>query len=175
MGLMNHIVAIVPIGKIDPHILSRLYEEIKVVFHSECRLDEPLPLPETALVHSRNQYVAGAILERLGAGSAEHILGVVDRDLFAPGLNFVFGQADLSNERAVIALPRLRNSFYGKEEDAALFLERTVKEAVHELGHTHGLPHCNDRRCVMTFSNSLPDTDFKNKTFCSQCVRKLGL
>jgi archaemetzincin len=40
---------------------------------------------------------------------------------------------------------------------------------VHELGHTYGLRHCRDPRCVMHFSNSLHDTDVKGAGFCPRC------
>ena len=98
------------------------------------------------------------------------MLGLVDLDLFVPELNFVFGLADPAGGRALVALPRLRESFYGGREDEALFLARTVKEAVHELGHTYGLEHCHDRTCVMAFSNSLMDTDHKRAEFCERCA-----
>jgi archaemetzincin len=172
---MSSKVAVVAIGKIEPHILFYLCEEIKDMFHEECILGIPLPLPEYAFVLSHNQYSASSILEKIDRRGAEHVLGVVDLDLFASGLNFVFGQADLLGKRAVVALPRLRNSFYGKEENEALFLERTIKEAIHELGHTFGLRHCSSRLCVMAFSNSLLDTDYKNREFCSKCARMLDV
>ncbi len=50
-------------------------------------------------------------------------------------------------------------------------LERVVKEAIHELGHTYGLGHCRDARCIMYFSNSLLDTDRKGAAFCVNCRR----
>jgi archaemetzincin len=105
---------------------------------------------------------------------AERLLGLVDLDLYTPGLNFVFGQASMGGREALIALPRLRQSFYGLADDEALFHERAIKEAVHELGHTYGLGHCPDATCVMHFSNSLPDTDFKGKGFCAVCKAALA-
>ena len=58
--------------------------------------------------------------------------------------------------------------------DDALFLQRAVKEAVHELGHTCGLGHCRNPRCVMFFSNTLHDTDVKGPGFCTACRDKLN-
>ena len=98
---------------------------------------------------------------------AEKWLGVVDVDLYTPGLNFVFGQAQMGGPAAVIALPRLRQGFYGLPDDEALFHQRAVKEAVHELGH------CRNPRCVMSFSNSLHDVDRKERDFCPSCRLKL--
>ena len=79
----------------------------------------------------------------------------------------------MRGREAVIALPRLRQSFYGLPDDEKLFLARAVKEAVHELGHTYGLGHCPDARCVMHFSNSLRDTDFKSHRFCGACRARI--
>jgi len=75
--------------------------------------------------------------------------------------------------RAVISLARLRPEFYGSPPDAPLLLKRAVKEAIHELGHTHGLGHCRDPRCIMCFSNTLHDTDVKGPGFCAACGRKV--
>ncbi|RMD53346.1 MAG: archemetzincin, partial [Nitrospirae bacterium] len=94
-------------------------------------------------------------------------------DLYADGLNFVFGEADILRGVAIISLTRLHQSFYGLPEDRGLFIERALKEAVHELGHLYGLRHCPDPHCVMHFSNSLLDTDKKSYKFCAICRRKL--
>ena len=90
-------------------------------------------------------------------------------DLYAPGLNFVFGIADTEGRRALISLARLRPEFYGSPPDDTLFRQRAVKEAVHELGHTCGLGRCHDPRCIMFFSNTLHDTDVKGPGFCAAC------
>jgi archaemetzincin len=55
------------------------------------------------------------------------------------------------------------------------FYDRAVKEIVHELGHTFGLGHCPNSKCVMHFSNSLADTDLKEAYFCNMCRPKIIL
>jgi archaemetzincin len=49
-----------------------------------------------------------------------------------------------------------------------------VKEAVHELGHTFGLRHCDDWRCVMTSSHGVERLDVKGAGFCVLCGRAVA-
>ena len=169
-------IALVPIGQVDEAILAVIGEGLREAFGRDYVIAAPLPHPDYAYDRRRGQYRSDDILARLRRLElpAERWLGVVDVDLYTPGLNFVFGQATMGGPAAVIALPRLRQSFYGLPEDRVLFEERAVKEAVHELGHTYGLGHCPDPKCVMYFSNSLLDTDAKSRRFCSACRALLG-
>jgi archaemetzincin len=163
--------ALVPIGRVEEAILTVIGKGLQEAFGRPCVLAAPLPHPDYAYDRRRGQYLADAIMARLRTLDlpAERWLGIVDMDLYTPGLNFVFGQAAMGGPATVIALPRLRQGFYGLPEDKALFHQRATKEAVHELGHTYGLGHCPNAACVMHFSNSLLDTDRKGADFCSRC------
>jgi archaemetzincin len=105
----------------------------------------------------------------------ERVVGIADVDLYVPRLNFVFGEADVGAGTAIVSLCRLRQEYYGLAPDEALFLERATKEIVHELGHTFGLGHCPNNKCVMHFSNSLADTDLKEAYFCNECRPRIIL
>lgn len=135
----------------------------------------PLELPWEAFNARRGQYLSSAILDSLQrrATDAGRLLGVIDVDLYVPELNFVFGQAQFPGRAAVISLHRLDPAFYGREPDHDLFLGRAFKEGIHEIGHTFGLSHCADRRCVMSFSNSILEVDRKSDKFCGRCGKRL--
>jgi archaemetzincin len=93
-------------------------------------------------------------------------LGVTGKDIYAKGMNFLFGEAELNGSRAIISVFRLTTP------NDNLYRERVVKEAVHEIGHVLGLIHCNNH-CVMKFSNSVMEVDRKPISFCEDCASKI--
>ncbi len=162
-------IIIQPIGKIDNNVISMLAKSLGDIFDTKIFLSSTrLEVPEASYNPVRKQFNSTKILSFMIDSIKEasiHVLGVTDVDLYVPGLNFVFGQAQCPGMFAVISVHRLQHP------DEATFLNRVVKEAVHELGHTLGLAHCDNARCVMHFSNSLLDTDIKGKQFCERCSK----
>ncbi|WP_200764005.1 archaemetzincin family Zn-dependent metalloprotease [Nitrosophilus alvini] len=134
-----------------------------------------MPVPASAYNHKRSQFLAEKFLEILvlkKTFDSDMVLGIVDVDLYEPGLNFVFGLASYEIGVGIISLKRLSNTFYGLENNEELYFKRVLTEAVHEIGHILGLPHCPDVKCVMHFSNSIADTDRKSYHFCKNCQEK---
>ncbi|MDI6718731.1 MAG: archaemetzincin family Zn-dependent metalloprotease [Methanomicrobiales archaeon] len=168
-------IRIVPIGSVDPSVLRMLQAELGRRFGQEVTIGTPVPLPDGAFDPRRGQYAAGILLnaaaERSPAADLDRTLAVADVDLYVPDLNFVFGLA--ARRTALFSLHRLRQSFYGRAEDRDLFHRRALTEAVHELGHTYGLPHSPDLHCVMYFSNTIADTDRKGAEFCEEDRKRL--
>jgi archaemetzincin len=165
------------VGEVDPKVMDTLKFDLIRVLKKRVLIGRGMPRPDYAFNRKRNQYLSSAILkammEKREYAIYEKILGVIDQDLYVPKLNFVFGEA--SQRVAIISLTRLRHEFYNLPEDKALLRKRVLTEAVHELGHTYGLGHCENPHCVMFFSNSLIDTDIKGPDFCERCKRKLSI
>ena len=169
-------IGILPIGHLDEAILLTIREGLMRVFRDAICLvvNEKLSLREDAFDKKRRQYKSPEILSEVQGYAVrmkglDRVLGVMDADIFVHELNFVFGQATCPGKAALISLHRLRPKFYGESPKMELFLERALKEAVHELGHTLGLTHCSRSFCVMYFSNSISDTDVKQSLFCNDC------
>ncbi|MGQ9671642.1 MAG: archaemetzincin family Zn-dependent metalloprotease [Candidatus Aminicenantales bacterium] len=171
-------IELVPMGQIPLSVLEHLQRHLGDLLKAEVLVGKAEALPSEAYDPIRQQYLSLPVLALLAAtrvpSQKDHLLlGIMDEDAFTPGLNFIFGQADPATSVAIISLRRLRPSFYGLPENESVFLERALKEAIHEIGHLLGLGHCPDPRCVMHFSNSLADTDRKDIRFCPKCRRRL--
>jgi archaemetzincin len=163
-------------GDIADETAEKLEDRVGDIFR--CPVERKAGSGDLAQAYNpeRKQYLSSQLLACLGRPQEqEKIVGIVDVDLYVPRLNFVFGEADRGSGTAIVSLCRLRPQYYGLEPHEALFLERATKEIVHELGHTFGLGHCPNSRCVMHFSNSLVDTDLKEMYFCSKCRPKIIL
>jgi archaemetzincin len=163
---------VLPVGDVDRTPFDYLLLGLRLRFGRPVELLGDQQLPEEAFDRARGQWQAREILRSIQPRpSAWRTLAVVGVDLYAPGLTFVFGEADPAGRRAIFSLERLRPEHAGEPADRELLLGRSLKEAVHEIGHTLGLGHCRDRFCVMRFSNSLSDTDLKRDAFCDRCRR----
>jgi len=168
-------IGILRVGLVDEDTVHSVKNGLCKVFPTALCviLEKVMPLPEDAYSITRRQYNSSLILAKMPAFvadcDAERVLGITDVDLYVSHLNFVFGEAECPGRFALISLSRLKPEFYGQPPDRPLFHKRSVKEAVHEIGHTLGLPHCRNPECVMFFSNSILDTDRKGSTFCERC------
>lgn len=171
MGPIEEI-RVVRLGMLVKDISTELVGFISRRFHCRILPIDTMPLPAEGWDPGREQHQAEALLDYLAASDRSagcFLLGVTERDLWLPGMNYVFGAAQPRDRVAVISLARLREEFYGRPADPLLFLLRAVKEGVHELGHNLGLGHCGNPRCIMFFSNALADTDRKGPGFCDWC------
>jgi len=158
------------VWEIREEILIFLGKGLEEVFGVLYRISPPIKISDSLYNAEREQYNAEVIIAEIAENmpvTVEKFLGVIDVDLYVPGLNFVFGIAEANS--AIISLARLKPEFYSKEKDETLFRERALKEAIHELGHIFGLHHCLEKTCVMHFSNCLEDTDSKSAYFCRNC------
>lgn len=161
-------VTIIPFGEIPPSVISEIHSAVRYLGLEPVDA-EAQPVPENCIDEKRGQLNARCLIEKARQEYSDTlILAVTDHDLYAPGLNFIFGQAELRGQTAAISVYRL---IEGSGEPLTPIEGRRIRtEVVHELGHVFGLEHCADPYCAMYFSNTLMDTDRKGDRFCAVCL-----
>ena len=161
----------------ESHLLEPLARRLGQIFDLQVDTHIPTFDPESAFDAGRGQYNSTMLLAQLLREpiDAGRMLGVTGVDLFIPVLTYVFGEAQLDGRAAVVSSHRLAPEGYGLPANPDLLFRRIVKEAVHELGHTYGLVHCDRPVCVMARSTYVEEIDLKGDSFCPRCrdvVRK---
>lgn len=170
------VIAVAPVGEASQDVVALLAPAVREAFGCEVVTAPAVPLPSLAFDPRRRQHLSTAILDVLAKAKGrdlDRLLGVADVDLYVPELNFVFGEGDPARGVAVFSLHRLRPP-RGHPAAEALFARRAATEAIHELGHAYGLRHCDDRGCVMWFSNTLAESDRKGTAFCRTHAAELA-
>lgn len=170
-------ILIVPVPPFDMRKVNALVSPVQSTFGLSVHVNSSSTVdPSIAFDLYRNQYNSTSIISALIRQFEKHegkILGITTVDFFVPVLTYVFGEAQLDGPIAVISSYRLDDTLYGLPSNPKLLHERLVKEAVHELGHTFGLIHCHDYRCVMHSSTAVEEIDVKSERFCPACDDQL--
>lgn len=144
-------------------------------------------LPKSAFTNYKApRYRADSLIKiqnRLLADTLSYVLGLTDRDIcitkyekdgsIKKPINKytdfgIMGLAYCPGKSGVVSTFRLQHI------DSKTHFSRLKKVAVHEFGHNLGLPHCSNKKCVMTDAvESIATIDKANLDLCEKCKERL--
>ncbi|PBQ33306.1 Zn-dependent protease [Sphingobacteriaceae bacterium] len=163
------IINVQPLGDFSAKQTSFIVNELKKVY-SKVILNKPINFPKSAYYEPRKRYRADSLIKFLrGITEQDHVtIALTDKDISTTkGKVQDFGIMGLGYQpgrSCVVSTFRL-----AKQNLNTQFF----KVAVHELGHTQGLPHCSVKTCYMR------DAEGKNHLeeetcFCETCGKHLS-
>jgi archaemetzincin len=197
---MDENINILILNDISRSIIRSLIRNLSTIFNTEVKISRNLIIPTSLFSEEKKQYDGRKLLkfltENLTLGEVRGInLAVFDRDLFIGSLDHAFGVASPFPKVGIISVLRLHPHFDEEyftggmkrrksgrfplfvrglsNKEKILYYERILKEAVHSIGHTMGLSHCQDKDCIMYSTGSINDIDGKKTCFCNTCQASL--
>ena len=167
----EHIILISPVGDLSDELIEAIAGEIQRVFGFSTAIDSVLQDLSFALDQNRNQHHSTMILEQLAAvtpARAVRVIAIAQVDLFIPILTHVYGEAQLGGTACIVSTFRLNEDRSGMNISGK-YMDRIVKETIHELGHTFNLRHCPEDTCIMHYCRNEEDVDRKSDQLCRYC------
>lgn len=161
-------IAIQPYDGINKETIVKLQNDLTKIFNYDIVILQSKALPKTAYYKERGRYRAEKLLTDLSTDKYEKVIGVTDKDISTTKGSYydwgIFGLAIIDGKECVVSGFRFKNS--------NKYMSRLTLTAIHELGHTFGLEHCNSPICIMGAFNGIKYLD-SNTWFCLDCLKKL--
>ena len=157
------IIAIQPFTDIPKENVDYVAQYLKKIY-ANVIINKPIEFPKNSLNQAKTRHRADSLIRFLSAQTKPGYLtiGLTTRDISTTkntpdwgimGLGFCPGKSCIASSF------RLK----GKNK-----MEKLFKVAIHELGHTQGLPHCPVSDCLMHDAEGKDRLD-QEKEFCKKC------
>lgn len=171
-------VVVVPMGPVDQAFIDGAVAAVKARVDADVRVDPPRELPKAAWYEPRKRWRAERILDAIEASPPEgawKVLVVTAAEISTTkGAIKDWGIAGLGN---IGGLASVASTFlYTKHSKSkAQALRRFTDVAIHEFGHTLGLPHCETTGCVMADAKgkAMKSADASRGHYCLRCRQQV--
>jgi archaemetzincin len=181
------IVGIQPLGEIPQAKLDFIKAALYSIYDVEVVVLPFKPPFEAAFTNLKGlRYRADttiAILRREKPDTIDYVIGIIGKDICItkyaadgsikkPEYKYtdfgIFGLGYRPGSACVVSTFRLGDF------NTPITKSRLVKVCVHEVGHNFGLPHCPNKKCVMTDAvESIATVDNAELWLCDKCKKKL--
>ena len=166
-------VALVPLGEVDSSYLFLVENTLEKYYRVKVEVMPTTPLPDYAYYPPRKRYRADKILSEYSLQyfwTHHKVMAITEKDISVTKGGFtdygILGYPQIRGRASVISTFRC-----GRKVSERKKKERIAKNALHELGHTFGLHHCDgNTTCFMNDAKGKMSTiDNESMELCEDC------
>lgn len=179
------VIGIQPFGKIKELYVNEVKDALTQFYGLQTEIIASVELPEQCRSsYARSRYRADSLLNWMHPNvdaKYDYVIGLTDVDITAtkdkePLWKYkdwgIFGLGACPGRTCVVSVFRLG----ARGADEKLKIERLRKIALHEVGHTFGLPHCPNTGCFMADAvETIVTVDSEKEELCEDCRTQIGL
>lgn len=165
-----------PLGKVSDETTEIVREALASTYGVELRTGPKRELPKDTFYAPRKRYRAEKLLDHLDAwlpADCERIVGITHEDISTTKGKYedwgILGMGRVPGKSCVVSSFRVRKKLAKVPAD-----ERLARVAIHELGHTLGLPHCPNLNCLMEDAQGSVVTIDRETHLCERCLKIVG-
>lgn len=185
----NSLIAIQLFDQYSDLELNAIQDSIKSTFGCEAIILPEIPVPDNYITRIKSyRYRADSILNYLAkiqADSVQITLGLTKTDIAITKKDkktgqikkpistyrdwAIFGLGQVNGTACVVSSYRLKKGVNSKG-----YVKRLTRICNHEIGHVFGLPHCQNKKCLMNDANETIQTiDKSSGQLCQSCKSKI--
>ncbi len=146
----------------DASMQKMLAQETSKFYGSKYEIDNTVSLPINCYYKERGRYRAEKLLQFLATKPGyDKVIGFTNKDISTTKGNVydfgIFGLGACPGKTCVVSSFRLQSNY-----------DKCLNVLIHEVGHTLGLPHCDNKNCIMTAGDATSNLNSKI-ILCSKC------
>jgi archaemetzincin len=170
----ERVVVILPMGKVNPAVLEAVSAALTEAADVKIRVDPQRELPKEAWYVPRKRWRAEKLLDAIDADLPEgawRVVAITEGEISTTKDEYpdwgIVGLGSMGGPSCITSTHIFRK--WSKTKD--VLHRRVADSAVHELGHTLGLDHCESAGCVMRDAKgkAVTSADTSTGRFCEVC------
>jgi archaemetzincin len=166
-----------PFGNIPQSQVKLVAEALENYFNCDVKVQAAIDLPQSAWYAPRSRYRADSLLRVLHRNlepEYDRAFGLTEKDISTtkpPHEDWgIMGLGSMPGSVCVVSTFRIKRGV-----NKAQFETRLKRVALHEVGHTMGLRHCENTKCLMRDANGKVATvDEEGDELCERCKVVVG-